>query len=148
MGSSQSSKGINEWLCPAATAVISSLLLNWPVCGLFDVGLLIAVHAVSFCLWGNCRCILHICNSAANLEQEQTHTEKERETCTCTQAHKHAQTFNTHAHILACTNIHMHMCTVGMHTTHIHTCKTYIDALVIVVCCCVLVNIEMAMGMM
>ena len=69
--------------------------------------------------------------------------------------HKHttaadAQTLNTHTHILACTNIHMHMCTVGMHTTHTytHTCKTYIDALVIVVCCFVLVNIELAMGMM
>ena len=79
-------------------------------------------------------------------KNKHTHTHTHRDTCTCTQAHKHAQTLNTH--ILACTNIHMHMCTVGMHTTHIHTCKTYIDALVRVVCCFVLVNIELAMGMM
>ena len=66
---------------------------------------------------------------ASNLEQEQTHT---------------------HTHILACTSLHMHMCTVGMHTTHTytHTCNTYIDALVRVVCCFVRVNIELAMGMM
>ena len=35
------------------------------------------------------------------------------------------------------------------HHTHIHThTHTYIDALVIIVCCFVLVNIELAMGMM
>ena len=75
---------------------------------------------------------------------------KNRHAHTETHAHAHKHTsmhkHSTHTHTLACTNIHMHMCTIGMHTTH--TCKAYIDALVIIVCCFVLVNIELAMGMM
>ena len=130
--------------------MIPSFLLNWQACGLFDVSfwpaccVLVTVHAVTFCPWSNCKCILHNCHSASNLEQEQKHTHTHTDTCTCTQAHKHAQTLNTHIHWHA----HVHSWHAHHARTHTHTCKTYIDALVIVVCCFVLVSIELAMGMM
>ena len=81
-----------------------------------------------------------------------TNTQKERERERHAHAHKHTSmhkhSTHTHTHIGMHKHTHAHVHSWHAHHTHTHTCKTYIDALVIVVCCFVLVNIELAMGMM
>ncbi len=79
-------------------------------------------------------------------KNKHTHPERPMHMHTSTQACTNIQ--HTHTQIGMHKHTHAHVHSWHAHHTHTHTCKTYIDALVIVVCCFVLVNIELAMGMM